>query len=193
MARRSDHSRGELKDMAINAGQRIIADEGFGKFSARKVAKEIGYTVGTIYNIFESHDDLLLHINAATLTDMHEFIIKRINKNHMGAKAIKELAEFYIEFAQDNYNRWSALFEFNLPQDTPVPDWYAEKIEALFGIVENPLKHLSNAHRHAKVLWASIHGICQLGLTGKLDVVGAESVLVLTDSMIDNYMQGLEL
>ena len=193
MARRSDHTRDELKEMAIKAGQEIIADEGFGKFSARKVAKEIGYTVGTIYNIFESHDDLLLHINAATLTDMRDFIIKRINKSDMGAEAIKKLAELYIGFAENNYNRWSALFEFNLPQNTPVPDWYAEKIEALFSIVEKPLKHLSNADRHAKVLWASIHGICQLGLTGNLDVVGAESVLVLTDSMIDNYMQGLEL
>jgi AcrR family transcriptional regulator len=192
MARRSDHTREELKELAIRAGQKIIADEGLGKFSARKVAKEIGYTVGTLYNIFESHDDLILYINAATLESLHDFITGRINKEHTGAEAIKELAELYIEFAENNYNRWSALFEFNLPQNTPVPDWYAGKIEALFGVVERPLKQLNNAHRHAKTLWASIHGICQLRLTGKLDVVGAESVRVLTDSMIDHYMQGMK-
>ena len=51
MARRNDHTRDELKEMAISAGQSIIIHEGFNKFSARKVARNIGYTVGTIYNI----------------------------------------------------------------------------------------------------------------------------------------------
>ena len=53
MARRNDNSRDELKEMSIAAGQEIILAEGFASFSARKVAKNIGYTIGTIYNIFE--------------------------------------------------------------------------------------------------------------------------------------------
>ncbi|MES2985279.1 MAG: hypothetical protein V4735_08845 [Pseudomonadota bacterium] len=48
MARRYDHSKEALQEMAISAGQSIIQSQGFGKFSARKVAAEIGYTVGTV-------------------------------------------------------------------------------------------------------------------------------------------------
>ncbi len=44
MVRRSDHTKDELKQMAINAGYNIIKSQGFNKFSARKVASEIGYT-----------------------------------------------------------------------------------------------------------------------------------------------------
>jgi hypothetical protein len=44
MARRSDHSKDELKEMAITAGYNIIRSQSFSKFSARKVASEIGYT-----------------------------------------------------------------------------------------------------------------------------------------------------
>lgn len=183
--------------MAIESGQEIIAAEGFCHFSARKVAKEIGYTIGTIYNIFESHEDFLLHINAATLEHIHSFILQNENKKRKGVEAIKDLATLYIRFAQEHYNGWSALFEFNLPQHTPLPKWYTEKVRALFSLVEAPLlpllqENAKEAERVAKILWASIHGICQLSLTGKLDNVGAEPAEILTNTLIDNFMRGLK-
>lgn len=196
MARRSDHTREEIKAMAIAAGQRIIAEKGFSGFSARQVAREIGYTVGTLYNIFENHDDIILHINAVTLDDMAAFIAKKVSPALQGAKAIRQLAECYLAFAETHYYRWSALFEHNLPPDMKLPDWYAAKLQHLFAMVEQPLLPLTNnnrrkAGRAAKTLWAGIHGICALGLTGKLDVVGAEPIQKLTDSLIDNYLRGL--
>lgn len=195
MARRSDHTREELKGMAITAGQEIIAQEGLGKFSARKVAKKIGYTVGTVYNVFGSHDALILHINAATLDDMGKFLTERLNSDLEGSLQIKHLASCYLEFVQTHRARWNALFEHNLPADIPLPDWYAEKIKELFSFVETPLHSVAgnkeNAERAAKTLWAGIHGICALGLNGKLDVIGVESVQELMDEFIDHYCSGL--
>lgn len=202
MARRSDHTRIELEEMAIAAGQKIIIAEGFNKFSARKVAKEMGYTVGTLYNVFKDYDDIILHINAATLDDMRDYIldgIKRLEsmKDHdQSTQIMKKLAELYISFANENYNRWNALFEFNLPQNVPLPVWYSEKIKELSLIIETPLLPLLKgdaleAERTAKMLWAGIHGICQLGLTGKLDMSGVEFVKNLADTLIEHFMRGL--
>jgi hypothetical protein len=53
MARRKDHTRVQLKEMSLLAGQKILQEEGIPSFSARKIAKEIGYTVGTVYNVFD--------------------------------------------------------------------------------------------------------------------------------------------
>ena len=39
--------------------------------SARKVATAIGYTVGTLYLVFENIDDLILNVNARTLDRLH--------------------------------------------------------------------------------------------------------------------------
>ncbi len=195
MARRSDHTQEELKAMVIAAGQEIIAAQGFSQFSARKVAKKIGYTVGTVYNVFGSHDELILHINAVTLDDIRESIANCIDNELAGRTQIKHLASCYLGFAKDHNTRWSALFEHRLSSDVPLPNWYSDKIKSLFACIEAPLQSIAgnekNAQLAAKTLWASIHGICQLGLTGKLDVVGAESVRVLTDSMIDHYFVGL--
>lgn len=197
MARRSDHSREEQKQMAIAAGQKIISEDGFSGFSARKVAREIGYTIGTIYNIFDSHDDLILHINAMTLADLQRFIEQGSIAESDGTAQLKQLANRYLEFASTNQARWSALFEHNLAADIELPSWYVEKINALFVVIEAGLAPLivdkKQREQTAKALWASIHGICALALSGKLDVVGAKSVQVLMDDLIDNYLRGIAL
>jgi AcrR family transcriptional regulator len=66
MGRRSDHSRDELRALILDAGTALIAEKGFGAFSAREVAKRIGYTIGTIHNVFGNVDGLLTAINTAT-------------------------------------------------------------------------------------------------------------------------------
>ena len=67
MARRSEHSKEEIRDMALAAAQDIVKAEGLAGLSARKIAKKIGYTVGTLYLVFKNQDDLILTINARTL------------------------------------------------------------------------------------------------------------------------------
>jgi AcrR family transcriptional regulator len=195
MARRSDHTREEIRALAIKAGQELLAESGFAKFSTREVARRIGYTVGTLYNIFEGYDDIVLHINAVTLDDLSRAIAARKARKE-GAAGIRQIASLYLAFARAHYYRWSALFEHTLPPGTPLPAWYAARIQELFHQVEDMLLPLvggkqKQAAEAARVLWASIHGIYALGLSGKLDTVGAGSVEAMMTSLIDHYLEGL--
>ena len=74
MGRRNDHTRKELKEMAIKAGVELIEEGGFQNFSIRKVAARIGYSAGTLYNVFENSDDLVFHINSVTLDDLQSYV-----------------------------------------------------------------------------------------------------------------------
>ena len=67
MARRSEHSLEELKALVLDAAETIVIDEGFSELKVRKIAMEIGYTVGSIYMVFANMADLIMHINARTL------------------------------------------------------------------------------------------------------------------------------
>jgi AcrR family transcriptional regulator len=194
MARRKDHTREQLKELAINAGSKLIINQGFGRFSAREVAREIGYTIGTIYNVFGNYDELILHINAKTLDLWYDYTECELKKTK-GSK-IKFLAKSYLEFSKENYNLWLALFEHHLPKDAEVPEWYQKKMLKLFGLVEQViLPEVNNNHKKAqqaaKVLWSGIHGIATLSHSGKLEVVGSDSAKVLADSLVENFMSGL--
>lgn len=195
MARRSDHSREELKELAIQAGLEIIKIEGFNKFSARKVAARIGYTVGTLYNVFGTYDDLILHINARTLDNWFE-AMQEVFQYQQKGDPIQAIGKFYIQYSREHYNVWIALFEHNIGEDKPLPEWYIPKLTQFFTLVEKLLLQVvknnrKKAKRAARVLWAGIHGICILSLSKKLDLVDAESAEILAASFVDNYMAGL--
>ena len=197
MARRSDHTRDEIREMAIRAGKKLVEEAGLTGLSARKIAKSIGYTVGTLYNIFDNYDHIILHINAVTLDEIHGFMSRKLEAGLAGREAVQAVAESYITFATENTHRWNLLYTHIHPPERVIPEWYTEKITKLFATVEEvllPLVHddQKKAERCAKVLWASIHGITALGLTGKLDVVRADSIPVLTNSLIEMYMTALE-
>ena len=72
--RGSDHSRTELLALAVQAAERIFQTEGLQALTVRRVSKEIGYSIGTIYNLFENPDDLSLHVKARTLDALYAHI-----------------------------------------------------------------------------------------------------------------------
>jgi AcrR family transcriptional regulator len=196
MGRRNDHTRNEIKEMAIKAGLELIEEKGFLNCSARKVAAKIGYSAGTLYNVFENYYDLIFHINAVTLDDLKNYVEKNLDQNLEGIEAIKLVGTCYLEFARGNKSRWSALFEYIRPPDSEMPEWYLLKLNSLFAIAENlllPLVHgdIEVAKRVAGVLWGGVHGICSLGLTQRLGQDGTESLNIMANSLIENYMRGL--
>ena len=71
MARRSDHTREELRRMALDAARAIIESDGLRALSTRRLAKAIGYTPGTLYQLFEDLDDLIIEVNVETLDALH--------------------------------------------------------------------------------------------------------------------------
>ncbi|MDB5477910.1 MAG: TetR family transcriptional regulator [Alphaproteobacteria bacterium] len=186
MARRSDHTRDELKELAIAAGCALIVEKGFAQFSARGVAGRIGYTVGTLYNVFGSLDEFILCLNARTLDAWYDYLCAAID----GAKSgqLLKLAMAYINFAQQHVNLWSALFLHQSEQE--VPDWYKAKTRRFFDLVESVLAGQSNEDEktiriQAKTLWAGIHGICVLSLGNQLAQVDAGSAETLARHLIE--------
>jgi AcrR family transcriptional regulator len=196
MGRRNDHTRNEIKEMAIKAGLELIEEKGFLNCSARKVAARIGYSAGTLYNVFENYDELIFHINAVTLDDLQKYIEERLDRDLEGVEAIKRLGACYIEFAHENDFRWKALFDYRRPTDSELPQWYLLRLNSLFSIAEKlllPLVHgdIESAQRVAKVLWGGVHGICSLGLTQRLGQDGTERLKTMSDSLVENYLRGL--
>lgn len=194
MGRRSDHSRDELRAMALAAAQKIAEDEGLRGLSARRITRDIGYTTGTFYSLFENFDDLVLHLNGTTLDSLYD-ACAAVVLNEEPEVALHQLADCYIGFTRAHAKRWNILFEHRLPDGEVQPDWYKEKILRLLALIETALAPLfppgQEAERlhAARVLWSSLHGICSLEVVDKL--VSTETVESLAYSLIENFLAGL--
>ncbi|MCP5276775.1 MAG: TetR/AcrR family transcriptional regulator [Thiobacillus sp.] len=201
MARRSDHSREEIRQMALNAAEAIVAAEGYKGLSARKVATAIDYTVGTLYLVFENLDDLVLQVNGRTLDALYEWLRARQVRGAKEADArdsLLAIADAYIAYAETETPRWNMLFEYVAEQGNELPDWYLVKLSRVFGLAEAALKPLAD-HRTeleiqqaARVLWAAVHGICTLKIRHRMDLVGGQSAGEMARMLIDNFLQGFQ-
>ena len=57
--------------MAMTAARDIVRQEGLRALTARNLATAIGYSPGTLYNLFEGLDELAMQVNASTLDALH--------------------------------------------------------------------------------------------------------------------------
>ncbi len=197
MGRRGDHSYQELNHMIVNAAYELMENEGHSKISTRKIATSIGYTVGTLYNIFSNIDDIYIHVNSLTIDKLYNALQAAVEHGPTKVNKLKALADAYIKFSEENFNLWSVLFEYRLPNEQPIPKWYNAKISKMYSIVAEAFKSVKPDLTEDKVrdavmvLWSCMHGICALSIKGKLDRVGAQSAQVLSDNFIENYLKGL--
>lgn len=194
MGRRSDHSRDEIREMAIAAAAKHVETEGFQSLTARKVASNIGYTVGTLYHVFRNFDDLVIHLNAQTIDEMAALIQQNTRRKRNPENRIRAMAEFYVKYATDHPDRWRLVFEHQAPRGLPTPVQMKERRDVMFEMVADNLREISpdripqEVDHTATALWSGIHGICILALTGKLYLGGAFSMVKLIDTLIDSVL-----
>jgi len=192
MGRRSDHSRPELREMIIAEGHRQISEVGFAHFSAREVAKKIGYSIGTIYNVFGSYDQLMLAINGRTLDLWRDYLDARLEG--VEGDRLRAAIDAYFEFAILNRHAWTALYDFRLPDDAPMPDYYQDKLAAIIETVVRevaaalPPQYVEEAHPLARSLLATVHGHCFFTLNGTFRLLGEMNPL---DAAMDRVNDAL--
>ena len=195
MGRRNDHTRKDIKAMAISAGLELIEEKGFSGLSTRKVAAKIGYSVGTLYNVFKNFDDLVFHINAIILKELYFYVEENLN-SQQGAEAIKKIGASYIDYSIESSNKFNALFEYQRPPESEIPDWYLEKINKVLDIPEKYLVRMfggdvETAKKVSRILWGGVHGICSLGRTHRLGEDNPGVLKAMAYSLIENYLKGI--
>ena len=183
MARRSDHTRAELEKLIVDEAHRQMEDVGFQAFSAREVAKRIGYSIGTLYNVFGSLNRLLLAVNARTI-GLWVAEIEAALETAEGDR-IAALVESYFAFASRHRNIWSAIYDHRSPAGEALPDWYGAALAALTGVMVRevvaalPEARQAEAPALAGSLLALVHGHCVFALDGTFRLLGVETPLDL--------------
>ena len=122
------------------------------------------------------------------------------NELSTGMKNQQEKAKFlvaaYIALSEQQRFLWA--FVFAMPSDSKenAPVWYIEKVEKLFSLVIDAFEPITQNRKEAeiaaKAMWPSIHGICVLAMSHKLEMVSNEPSKKLAFDLLDVYMAGLK-
>lgn len=170
-----------------------MAEVGFARFSSREVAKRIGYSVGTLYNVFGSYDRLIVAINSRTFDLWADWLEQALENGP--AHRIAALVEGYFSFAAQHTNLWMAIYDHRLPPGTPMPEEHAERRGRLTDIVVRevaavlPAAQADAAHRLARSLIATVHGHCTFALNGSFALLGETDPLGMATARVQESLR----
>ncbi len=175
----------DLHDRLIEAAEAAIMRSGLASVRARSLAEAVGCSVGAIYGVFPDLDALILVVNGRTL-DAIDAVMRGVTSDGPAAEHLVLLAETYLDYADTNRQRWTALFQHRLPKGRAVTPEYAAKQAAAFGHIERPLGALlpgmaaAQQALLARTMFSAVHGMVELGLDEK---VAAMPPAVLRDEI----------
>jgi AcrR family transcriptional regulator len=197
MGRRSIHTPEQLRQLILDAAAAIIEAHGLAGLSAREIARRIGYSPGTIYNMFENLDDVVLNVEGRVLDALDERLAAELAKGGDQKALVLQLAQTYLAFTHERPKLWNLLFEHYMPGGMDTPPWYQEKLERLMSRVEAavaplyPPDAVLARQRAARVLWAGVHGITSLSTANKLSNVTSDAAALLIADLVNNYLAGV--
>lgn len=179
-ARRTAETTEAMRRQLVAAARAAIAEHGVGGLTARGLAQDLGWAVGTIYTIAPSLDEITLAANAAELDALRERLEVELSGATLGdpVARIRGLARAYLSFAEARPRNWSAIFERQAEGERAPPDWYQARQLALFELLEQAVAPLTRSTAEtrwaARAVWAALQGFLALSMAGHVDRVSED-------------------
>ncbi|MEL6954490.1 MAG: TetR/AcrR family transcriptional regulator [Pseudomonadota bacterium] len=185
-----------MREKLLDAAEVQLIANGLGALKARGITSEAGVSLGALYTAFEDLDLLILGLNSRTIAELHQALAAAVSQIEGPSYQLEALALAYLDFAAANPRRWAALFDHQMPPDTPVPDWHLAEHGALLAQVEAVLESLEpdlsadmRALR-ARTLFSAVHGIVKLSLERRFVALEPEAVRAELRDFLRRYIAG---
>lgn len=179
-----------------DAAQTLFEEGGHEAVTLRAISKAIGSSAMQPYRYFPGGKNEILaavkahafdrfteHLNEAAIADLNDI------------EALSAYCLAYVEFALNDPASFKLMFEHTVEGDVEYPLLAAAEARARRPVVELIARMVETrrlnvaADKLAQVLWASVHGLVMLQLSGQLKF--GESVEDLTPILINTLRAGL--
>ena len=172
----------------LDATEAILVEEGYERFSIRKLADRCGYTAPTIYHHFGDKRGLL----DVLLEERCQILLEELRNAEQGAdpiRNVRELARAFVRFGLENPTHYALLHATRPKGEAPPPSAEAarELMEKSLRILSEQGRLVSDIESSGQSLWATLHGVITLQ-TVRPDYDWAPG---LAQCAIDTILRGL--
>jgi AcrR family transcriptional regulator len=183
---RRDRLRHEARRAILDATEALLVEEGYERFSMRRLAERCGYTAPTLYHYFADKSALLDELLEERFALLHARLGRVPHSNDPVAR-FRELVHCFVRFGQEHPTHYRLLMT---PRDDgSEPPAVAEQAREL---MEAPLRELAargrlaggDAEAVSQSFWALCHGLISLrsarpdwGWSPRLEEVAVQALL----------------
>lgn len=167
---------GDLKNALIKAGVEILAKEGVGGLSLRKVAQHAGVSHSAPYAHFPDKQSLIAAISTEGFNQLYTELEAAVSPHSKNPKKqLIEGAKAYVRFAEKNTDTFKIMFSGVLEKEKDYPS-FVEISSKTFKLVVDVVRACQDAGNlptapadlMAVSVWGQVHGILSLALEGQV-------------------------
>jgi AcrR family transcriptional regulator len=194
LARRTDHTREELAELVVRAAEALGRKEGLRGIAMRRIAAEIGYSAGSIYNAVGDLDEVILRVNTRTLRRLRDHLAGVVDPTRSPLENALAVSDGYLDFVMRQPRLWGLILEHALPPGSRFPSWYEAALADATGFVDDLLAPLipdeAERRRSVATLWAALHGLASLASSRKLTVVNDDDPREMGRLLVWRFLGG---
>jgi AcrR family transcriptional regulator len=189
--RRRDQDKRELRQAILTAAGELVLEKGYESFSLRQVAERIGYSATTIYLYYENKDALVGAVIGEGFTRFLRALESVTTEDPL--HRIADLGRAYVRFARDNPVYYRLMF-MHRPDLVRLAPRQSDSFDVLQRAVQRAIDagavRPGDARADSLVLWAQVHGIASLAISGMVELDDAALARV-TDLALGVAARGL--
>ncbi len=184
---------GDLKNTLIQAGIEILAEEGVGGLSLRKVAQKAGVSHNAPYFHFADKQALIAAISTEGYRTLFEQLVM-IRETYQAdpRRQLVEAAFMYLRFAQNRPAHFKVTFSNAVEREEAYPDLVemadnllGELIKIVDACQKSGILHPTPVGAMAVSVWSAVHGFTSLFIDGqsmhdRLKVAPVDQLLIFT-------------
>jgi AcrR family transcriptional regulator len=170
---RQEREKQELRQAILNAAGELFLEQGYERFSLRKVAERISYSSTTIYLYFRNKDDLLFAVVDEGFVQFGQQLAAVAQSQEDPWERIIALGRAYVVFGLQNPMSYQLMFMQRADFLTQTPEGSSQPRIASFQMLRQAVQQAidagilrpGDAQSYSDVLWALVHGMVSLAIS----------------------------
>lgn len=177
---KDNYHHGDLRNALINAGIKLINEEGEANLSLRKVASLCEVSHSAPYAHFKDKEELIEAIKSSVTNKFMEELNKAINSSNSAEEAILNMGKSYVLFFINNPDYFKFLFSNqNIIAHLKVDKEYKNDYPPFILLKEEYLKYLeeknlkrSDDEKEIDIIriWSTVHGLASIACMPNVEV-----------------------
>lgn len=158
--------RESVRETIVEAARKVLVEKGYGSFSMRTLAAEVGCSPGTIYLYYKSKEHLLACVVEEGFDKLLE-ILEDVHDTDDPLQSLRNKLRAYVDFGLEFPHHYHAAFILrrsgNAITEQGQPHSSFDVLRAsVLACVEGDLLFSSDAEHISQILWTAIHGVTSL-------------------------------
>lgn len=189
----------DLRGMILDAARELFATESHKDVSMRRIADKIDHSAGSIYLYFKDKDEILRSLSE----EGFKLLADRLAaiKSADALENLREAAATYLDFALSQPHYYRLMFDVGdmVPSAAKAPEQNRQSRRAYQLLADCIHNGVSSGDLSAQlgeifathILWAELHGIASLALSGRLELISKSERRAFFESAVDSVLCGL--